>query len=224
MATVAAGGDDMDPIYRNRESLKPINNILNEVSKALEDGQRTASDQSDVNEALGAAGGIGVGGTIGFAGLYYAGVTGLSAAGITSGLATAGALVGGGMAAGIVVLAAPAVILGLVGYGLISNHNKHRLRESKEMLLQEALRKHSAILGQQSKESQANKDRTDYLTRLNILLRGIIDDLLKDLGREKKNPEQDGDTKEKDKSQTEDEDSDAGKPKNEGDTLGPEKA
>ena len=40
------------------------------------------------------------------------GLFGLSAAGITSGLAAAGALVGGGMVAGIAVLAAPAVILG----------------------------------------------------------------------------------------------------------------
>ena len=48
-----------------------------------------------------------------------AGVPGLSAAGITSGLAAIGSSVGGGMAAGaFVVIAAPAAIGALVGWGL----------------------------------------------------------------------------------------------------------
>ena len=54
----------------------------------------------------------GAGGAIGFAALYLGGpIVGLNAAGIAGGLAAAGALVGGGMAAGIAVLAAPAVLL-----------------------------------------------------------------------------------------------------------------
>ena len=43
--------------------------------------------------------------------MYKRQVVGLSAAGITSGLAAAGALVGGGMAAGVAVLAAPVLSL-----------------------------------------------------------------------------------------------------------------
>jgi hypothetical protein len=45
-------------------------------------------------------------------------VVGLSASGITSELAAAGALVGGGMVAGIGVLAAPVAILGVAGYAI----------------------------------------------------------------------------------------------------------
>lgn len=48
-----------------------------------------------------------------------AGVSGLSAAGVTSGLAAIGATVGGGMAAGVfVAVAAPAVIASAIGWGI----------------------------------------------------------------------------------------------------------
>ena len=51
-----------------------------------------------------------------FAALYGLGsVVGLSAAGITSGLAAAGSIVGGGMVAGVFVLAAPVAVLGGIG-------------------------------------------------------------------------------------------------------------
>ncbi|PJK03834.1 hypothetical protein CO612_08990 [Lysobacteraceae bacterium NML71-0210] len=45
-------------------------------------------------------------------------VKGLSAAGITSGLATVGGVVGGGMAAGLVTVAAAPLALGGIAYGL----------------------------------------------------------------------------------------------------------
>lgn len=60
-----------------------------------------------------------VGGLIGLAislgSLFVLGVTGFSAAGITSGLAAAGALLGGGMLAGLFVLVLPVVILAYWG-------------------------------------------------------------------------------------------------------------
>lgn len=68
-------------------------------------------------EVLGAALGAGVGGAVGFGVLYGAGVTGLSAAGITSALAAAGAIVGGAWLPAFFVLAAPAVGLGVGGSG-----------------------------------------------------------------------------------------------------------
>ena len=51
-----------------------------------------------------------------FTALTLLGVPGLSEMGITSALAVAGGFIGGGMAAGIGVLAAPIAILGIVGY------------------------------------------------------------------------------------------------------------
>lgn len=80
------------------------------------------------------------------------GITGLSASGITSGLAAAGTFFGGGMVAGIAVLAAPAVILGGAGVGVASHRKHKRLHENKELLYKKALAKQKAILKELKKE------------------------------------------------------------------------
>ena len=68
-------------------------------------------------ESAGVTLGAASGGTISLAALWGLGsVVGLSGPGITSGLAAAGALLGGGMVAGIGVLAAPIAGLALGGY------------------------------------------------------------------------------------------------------------
>ena len=95
--------------FKSLDSLKTVENVINEASEATKDKTRTIV-KSAIPEALSGALGLGVGSGAGFAALYFGGTVGLSAAGITSGLAAAGALVGGGMAAGIAVLAAPAII------------------------------------------------------------------------------------------------------------------
>lgn len=169
------------PIYKNSDALIPIEKLVTEAAAALSDAQRTASDDDDMNETLAAAGGIGAGGVIGFAALYYAGITGLSAAGITSGLAAAGGLVGGGMAVGIGVLAAPAVLLGVGAYAWAAQRNKEKLICKKEMLLQEVQRKQNAIIGNLQKTSVENKQRIEYLNNLNTLLQAAIRDLKSDL-------------------------------------------
>lgn len=88
-------------------SLKPVENILNEANEALKDKKRTIVD-SPISDVLVGTVGAGVGGAISYATLYAAGsVTGLSGPGIMSGLATVGGIVGGGAAAGVIVLAAP---------------------------------------------------------------------------------------------------------------------
>ena len=172
-----------EPIYKNINSLKPIENLAAEAGSAVSDPFRVKSDNQGINEALAATGGIGTGAAIGFAALYYGGsVVGLSAAGITSGLAAAGALLGGGMVAGIAVLAAPAVLLGIAGVAMAGNYNHQKLQEKKELLLQEVLRKHSAIISEQKKTSQQNQERANYLYSLNTLLQAAIKDLKKDLG------------------------------------------
>lgn len=172
---------NIEPIYKNNDALLPIEKLITEADAALEDKNRTTSTDTDINEALIAAGGIGVGGTIGFAGLYYAGVTGLSAAGITSALAAAGGLVGGGMAAGIVVLAAPAVLLGVGAYAWAAQRNKQKLIERKKELLSKMLEKHKKISAELHKFSPKNGARSDYLERLNTLIRAAIADLEADM-------------------------------------------
>ena len=80
-------------IYKNLGSLEPIKKLLQEASDGLGDENRTIHDSS-IPEILGAALGGSIGAVGSFAALYFFGTTGLSAAGITSGLAAAG--LGGG--------------------------------------------------------------------------------------------------------------------------------
>ncbi|MDC1067746.1 hypothetical protein OAQ99_01155 [Candidatus Kapabacteria bacterium] len=172
--------------YKSSESLNSINIVLEEADSAVKDTTRTIQ-KSAIPELLGVAVGAGVGGAASFAGLYFGGsIIGLSGAGITSGLAAAGGIVGGGMTAGIFVLAAPVAFLGVAGYGLVSRYKKNKLREEKEAMLQEVMKRHDAIINAIKDESNQTKQRADYLNALNILLQGVINDLREDLGLDNK--------------------------------------
>ena len=126
--------------------------------------------------------GAGIGGIGSFAALYGLGTVGLSAAGITSGLATIGSVIGGGMVAGVFVMAAPVVVLAGGGILLASNLKNKQLKQEKERLYKEALQKHEAIIQALKTEADADKERLDYLQSLNILLTQAIKDLKNDLG------------------------------------------
>lgn len=76
----------------------------------------------------------------------------LSAAGITPGLAAAGAIAGGGMVAGAFVLAAPVAGLAAVGVGVASALKNKQLRQKKR-LYKEARAKHEAIIEEMKKRS-----------------------------------------------------------------------
>ena len=56
------------------------------------------------------------------------------------------------------------------------------LRQEKERLYKEALKKHEAIIKALKAEADAGKERLDYLQSLNILLQQAVKDLKKDLG------------------------------------------
>jgi len=111
-------------------------------------------------------------------------MVGLSAAGITSGLAAAGAIVGGGMVAGVFVLAAPVAALAAGGVGLASHLKNKQLRQEKERLYKEVLKRHEAIIQALKTEANAAQERLDYLQSLNILLQQAIKDLKHDLGEQ----------------------------------------
>ena len=170
-----------DMIFPSGNSLQQIVNVVNDAAAALSDRTRTIKN-SAIPEVVAGALGAGVGGAASFAALYGLGVTGLSAAGITSGLATAGALVGGGMVAGTFVLAAPVAALAAGGAGIAAHIKSKKLREEKERLYKEALRKHQAIIEALKNEAGASQERLDYLQGLNVLLQKAISDLRKDLG------------------------------------------
>ncbi len=175
-------GNKKEMKFKSIDALSNVQKIIDEADVALKDKSRKIKD-SPISEVLASALGAGVGAGIGFAALYFGGsVVGLSAAGITSGLAAAGSLIGGGMVAGIAVLAAPAVILSGAGIATATYLKYKRLREAKEVIYQEAIRKQNAIIQALAKESTADKERIDYLNSLNILLQSVIEDLKHDLG------------------------------------------
>ena len=87
-----------DLIYKSLDALESAKKVVAEAAAGIRDKARTIST-SAIPEVLGAAGGIVAGVGTGLVAVYAAGTTGLSAVGITSGLATLGEVVGGGMAA-----------------------------------------------------------------------------------------------------------------------------
>ena len=172
-----------DMVFQSVESLQQVVNVVNEAAAAVNDKSRTIRE-SAIPEVLAVALGAGIGGVGSFAALYGLGsVVGLSAAGIASGLATAGSIVGGGMVAGIFVLAAPVAVLAAGGVGLAAHLKNKQLRQEKERLYKEALKKHEAIIQALKFEADADKEHLDYLQSLNILLTQAIKDLKKDLGK-----------------------------------------
>lgn len=172
-----------DMVFQSVDSLQQVVNVVNEAAAAVDDKSRTIRE-SAIPEILSGALGAGLGGIGSFVALYGLGTVGLSATGITSGLAVAGSIVGGGMVAGVFVLAAPVVALAAGGVGVAAHLKNKQLRQEKERLYTEALKKHEAIIKALKEETDANKERIDYLNSLNILLTQAIKDLKKDLGVE----------------------------------------
>lgn len=103
----------------------PTDEMLRQGAILIELGYERYAKLSDaerekISDALGAIGGgtLGVGSVTAAVGAMGS-VAGLSAAGISSGLAAMGAIVGGGMAAGVAVAAAIPIAVGAAGWGVI---------------------------------------------------------------------------------------------------------
>lgn len=163
------------------ESLQQVVNVLNECAAALNDKTRTIRESS-ISEVLGGVVGAGFGGAVSFTALYGLGIVGFSAAGITSGLAAAGAIVGGGMVAGVFVLAAPVAIGAGTCVAVVSRIKNKQLLQEKERIYVIALEKSNEILNAMESETEASEERKEYLKSLHILLDHAIEDLGKDLG------------------------------------------
>lgn len=170
-------------VFPSVDSLQQVVNVINEAAVAVNDKTRTIRE-SAIPEVLAGALGASIGGVGSFAALYGMGsVVGLSAAGITSGLAAAGGIVGGGMVAGVFVLAAPVALFAVGGVLLASDLKNKQLKQEKERLYKEALKKHEGIISALKAEVDADKERLDYLQSLNVLLTQAIKDLKNDLGK-----------------------------------------
>ena len=129
-----------------------------EIKKTLTD---LDNDVPGIKEGLAAALGAGTGAIGSFSALFLGGVTGLSAAGITSGLAAAGSLIGGGMAAGVGVLAAPIALLGIVGYSIAKKKKNAKIVAalttaiSKLYSIQDRLMKNAKFFEKEIAETKA---------------------------------------------------------------------
>jgi hypothetical protein len=133
---------------------------------------------------VGAAAGTAAGGYVGFLGMTAGAATGTSgAAAITSGLAAAGSLIGGGMLAGMAVVAAPAVVLGIAGYATLATRNHKKLVAEKQAILQEALRKQDAIQRRLRTDLDNREADVEHLRALSARLAEIIENLRGDLGQ-----------------------------------------
>lgn len=130
-----------------------------------------------ITEGLATLLGSGIGAAGSLAALGASGVSGFSAAGITSGLATAGSIVGGGMVAGIGVLAAPVAILGIAGHAIAKKRKNAKIAAAvataikKLYLIQERLMQNAEyfkeeLAGINAKlniiEANAQKNKIDY--------------------------------------------------------------
>jgi hypothetical protein len=181
--------------FKNSDSLDLVNKLLNEAEKTLEDNNRITSDVSGdlgkimdsilKSEAFGigmAGAGLAAGGIAGVGLLSALGsVAGLSAAGITSGLAAAGTVIGGGMVAGIGVLAAPAVVLGGGAYAIAGKIKSKKLIQEKEMLIQRIMLSHDRIMIRLEKENESSVERLNHLKLTMDMLMGVKKDMETDI-------------------------------------------
>ena len=166
--------------FKKLQDLEPVEKVVREAEAAINDSMRTIKDSS-IPEAIGGAVGMGAGAAGSFAALYTLGTTGLSAAGITSGLAAAGSIVGGGMVAGVGVLAAPVAVTAVLGYGIMARRKHNKLMQEKESMLRKAIQSRDAIVRSLRSTNQDNKERLSYLEGLVNLLNKAVDNLQSDL-------------------------------------------
>ncbi len=85
------------------------------------------------------------------------------------------------MVAGIAVLAAPVAILAVGGYAIISNQNKKRLKQEKEMLVKEIVQRIHQFQNALKNRMDKTEERVRYLEALIIALRRARGDLEHDL-------------------------------------------
>lgn len=138
--------------FQSEDTLKRVQLIIDDTDKVLKDKYRKMKD-SPIVEALKVASGIEAGLDIDLSEFFC----------------EIGKLAGG-------------FALGGPGFLLVKYYIKNkRMREAKELLYKETIAKQTAILKALKEESDADKERIEYLNSLNTLLQAAINDLNNDL-------------------------------------------
>lgn len=166
--------------YRNFEDLEVIMVLLDEVNDALGDPEIRIGTSKRYATILGTLG-LGIGAAIGYTALYKLGETGYGRKGITSGIESAGDLVGGGTVPGVLLLKTPAIVLGSIGLGLGKRINKKKFKKTKEELYRTLLEKQVEIFEELYADEKDDDERLDYLYFLNSCINSTLKDLKDDL-------------------------------------------
>lgn len=147
-----------DMNFKNMESLKPVENVINEARKGIKDKTHVIVNSS-IPEALGAADRI------------------------TFGLAAAYAFVIGGMAAGVFFVFPPVAVLSVAGYATVSGIKRKNLIKKKNALFNELKDTlHDVQIALEREKADATEERREYLNSLIVLLESAMKSLRHDLG------------------------------------------
>lgn len=142
--------------YKTEKDLKEVYDYIDEADMAIRDKSRTMSD-SDFASAIakGAASGV-----------------------LAGGVATASAL---GMLTPIAPILLVGVTSSIIGNLVKKKSEEEKFIKAKKLAYKEAIAKQNALIKTLKKESNADKERIEYLVGLNQLLREKILELQKEL-------------------------------------------
>jgi hypothetical protein len=162
--------------YPTRQSLEPVRSAISDAFDLFDENFQKSWSIGLAPSAVGIAGGV-AGAAVGKGTLVIGAVSGThGAAALASGLAFAGTVIGGGMAAGIAVVAAPVAIVGGGAYLWARTKQQSRLDQEKQALLEVATTKLAAI----GKHSWP-KTLEDHVRRVEARLEDAISYLKNDL-------------------------------------------
>lgn len=159
--------EDFEKKLDNEKFLQSLFGDLDKIDAEVRDG----------SEGVGALVGGGLGAAGSFAALYGLGIVGLSGPGIMTGLAAAGALLGGGAALGVGVLAAPVAILAVGGYAIMSHRKKKRVRRLQGEVLAKAIGKQNEILRKLERRAEYSAEVVAELEARLQLLHQVVGSL-----------------------------------------------
>ncbi len=160
--------------YETIDDLKRAEEELAEFDRAL-DQESNREVIEAVTEITGGAIGAGVGTGGGMAAIYFAGTLGFSGPGIVSGLAAIGAVVGGGMLAGIGIVVAAPLVLGGGGLVLVRHLRSRKFREARLRLRQHAQARHEFLERLIREKEELGESLEKYRFYLDRLTRMISD-------------------------------------------------
>ncbi len=161
--------------YETLEDLKRAEEEIKEVDQLIEQ-ESNATIKAAIQETAVAMGAGGVGIAGGGVALYFAGVVGFSAAGITSGLAAIGAIVGGGMLAGAAVLAAAPFVLAGGGYLATRYYRQRKFNKARDELRQHAVARRDflkKLIADNADQAEKLSEYRMHLTRLTNMIEAL---------------------------------------------------